>query len=180
MTNIGIVTGEISNLIVLDIDPKHGGNSSLDRLERQFGQLPETIEAKTGGEGRHLYFAHPGGLIRNRTGLAQGVDLRGDGGYIVAPPSVHPIGRAYVWAAGRSPEDIALAALPRWILPPSGGARSDGPFLIGEGSSMTASRKDSAIRVSPPWPDICCGTRSTRRWCWNCSSPGTVCAATTA
>lgn len=121
--NIGIVTGEISNLIVLDIDPKHGGNSSLDRLERQFGQLPETIEAITGGEGRHLYFAHPGGLIRNRTGLAQGVDLRGDGGYIVAPPSVHPSGRPYVWAAGRSPEDIALAALPRWILPPSGGAR---------------------------------------------------------
>lgn len=70
--NIEIVSGEISNLIVLDIDPAHGGDASLDRLERELGQLPVTIEAITGGEGRHLYFAHPGGLIRNRTGLAQG------------------------------------------------------------------------------------------------------------
>jgi hypothetical protein len=54
--NIEIVSGEISNLIVLDIDPAHGGDASLDRLERELGQLPVT----------------PGGLIRNRTGLAQG------------------------------------------------------------------------------------------------------------
>jgi hypothetical protein len=118
--NIGIVTGEISNLIVLDIDPKHGGDASLERLEHRFGPLPATIEATTGGGGRHLYFAHPGGLIRNRTGLAQGIDLRGDGGYIVAPPSIHPSGLPYAWASGRSPDDIMLAALPRWILLPSG------------------------------------------------------------
>jgi hypothetical protein len=122
--NIGIVTGEISNLIVLDIDPKHGGDASLDRLERQFGPLPATIEVTTGGDGRHFYFAHPGGVLRSRTGLAQGIDLRGDGGYIVAPPSTHPSGRPYVWAAGRSPEEIALAALPRWILRPSGVPRA--------------------------------------------------------
>jgi hypothetical protein len=122
--NIGIVTGEISNLVVLDIDPKHGGDASLERLERRFGPLPTTIEATTGGGGRHLYFAHPGGLTRNRTGLAQGIDLRGDGGYIVAPPSIHPSGRPYAWAAGRSPEEVALAALPRWILLPSGGVRA--------------------------------------------------------
>jgi len=121
--NIGIVTGEISNLIVLDIDPKHGGDASLDRLERQFGQLPATIEVTTGGGGHHFYFAHPGGLIRSRSGLAQGVDLRGDGGYIVAPPSIHPSGHPYLWAVGHSPEDVALAALPRWILLESGGIR---------------------------------------------------------
>jgi hypothetical protein len=121
--NIGIVTGEISNLVVLDIDPKHGGDASLSRLERQLGPLPATIEATTGGGGRHLYFAHPGGLIRNRTGLAQGIDLRGDGGYVVAPPSIHPSGRPYTWIAGHSPEEIGPAALPRWILLPSGGVR---------------------------------------------------------
>jgi hypothetical protein len=135
--NIGIVTGEISNLIVLDIDPQHGGDASLERLQRQFGLLPTTIEATTGGGGRHLYFAHPGGLIRNRTGLAQGIDLRGDGGYIVVPPSIHPSGRRYAWAAGQSPEDVALAALPRWILR-SGGIRakrtlSDWRRLVHEG-----------------------------------------------
>lgn len=122
--NIGIVTGEISNLIVLDIDPKHGGDTSLERLERRFGPLPETIEVATGGGGRHLYFAHPGGMIRNRTGMAQGIDLRGDGGYIVAPPSIHPSGHPYAWAEGRSPDDVMLAALPRWLLMPSSSGRA--------------------------------------------------------
>jgi hypothetical protein len=118
--NIGIVTGEISNLIVLDIDPKHGGDGSLERLERSFEPLPETVEAVTGGGGRHFYFAHPGGLVRNRAGLAQGIDLRGDGGYIVVPPSIHPSGHPYVWVVGRSPEEIGVAALPRWLLRASG------------------------------------------------------------
>lgn len=136
--NIGIVTGEISNLVVLDIDPQHGGDASLERLERRYGPLPVTIEAKTGGGGRHLYFSHPGGLTRNRVGVAQGIDLRGDGGYIVVPPSIHPSSRPYAWAVGRSPEDVELAALPRWILLPSGGVRarrtlSDWRRLVHEG-----------------------------------------------
>ena len=101
--NVGIVTGEISNLIVLDIDPKHGGDATLDRLERGFRPLSSTVEAVTGGGGRHLYFAHPGGLTRNRAGLAQGIDLRGDGGYVVAPPSIPPSGRPYEWVPGRDP-----------------------------------------------------------------------------
>lgn len=136
--NIGIVTGEISNLVVLDIDPQHGGDASLERLERRYGPLPVTVEAKTGGGGRHLYFAHAGGLIRSRTGLAQGIDLRGDGGYIVAPPSIHPSGHPYVWAVGRSPDETAMAALPRWILLPTGSIRarrslSDWRRLVREG-----------------------------------------------
>ncbi len=114
--NIGIVTGEISNLIVLDVDPKHGGDDSLAELERRFEKLPDSVEAHTGGGGRHLYFTHPGGFVPNRAGLAQGIDRRGDGGYVVAPPSLHPSGQLYVWARGRSPEDMALAALPRWLL----------------------------------------------------------------
>jgi hypothetical protein len=114
--NVGIVTGEISNLIALDVDPKHGGDDSLAELERRFGPLPETVEARTGGGGRHLYFAHPGAIAPNRAGLAQGIDLRGDGGYVVAPPSLHPSGQLYAWAPGRSPEEIAPAALPRWLL----------------------------------------------------------------
>ncbi len=113
--NIGIVTGEISNLIVLDVDPKHGGDDSLSELEHRFGVLPETVEARTGGGGRHLYFTHPGTAVPNRAGLAQGIDLRGDGGYVVAPPSLHPSGQLYAWAPGRSPDEAALAALPRWL-----------------------------------------------------------------
>jgi Bifunctional DNA primase/polymerase, N-terminal len=70
-----------------------------------------------------LYFAHPGGLVCNRAGLAQGIDVRGDGGYIVAPPSVHPSGRRYAWVPGRSPAEIVPAALPRWIFVRSGRPR---------------------------------------------------------
>jgi hypothetical protein len=113
--NIGIVTGEISNLVVVDVDPKHGGDDSIERLQQRFDRLPPTVESKTGGGGRHLYFAHPGFPLRNRAGLAQGIDLRGDGGYVVAPPSVHPTGRRYVWARGRSPMEMLLAPLPRWL-----------------------------------------------------------------
>jgi len=122
--NIGVVTGEASHLVVVDVDPRHGGDDSLKRLEKQFGLLPPTVEATTGGGGRHLYFAHPGGLVRNRAGLAPGLDLRGDGGYIVAPPSVHPNGRPYAWVVGRSPDEVRLASPPRWILGASGVAHA--------------------------------------------------------
>lgn len=136
--NVGIITGEISNLIVLDVDPKHGGDTSLERLEHRFRPLSATVEAVTGGGGRHLYFAHPGGLTRNRAGLAQGIDLRGDGGYIVAPPSIHPSGRPYEWVPGHGPDDITLAPLPRWLIVPIRGLRigralSDWRRLVREG-----------------------------------------------
>jgi hypothetical protein len=136
--NVGIVTGEISNLIVLDVDPKHGGDAALERLEHSFRPLSPTVEAVTGGGGRHLYFAYPGSLTRNRAGLAQGIDLRGDGGYIVAPPSIHPSGRRYSWAPGRAPDEITLAPLPRWLITPIRGHRvghslSDWRQLVREG-----------------------------------------------
>src|SRR5882724_28044 len=60
---IGIVTGAISGLVVIDIDVRHGGDGSLEHLEREHCRLPATVECRTGGGGRHLYFAHPGGLV---------------------------------------------------------------------------------------------------------------------
>jgi hypothetical protein len=136
--NVGIVTGEISNLIVIDVDPEHGGDDSIAMLERRHGPLPVTVEAISGGGGRHLYFAHPVTPLRNRAGLAQGVDLRGDGGYIVAPPSIHPSGNPYVWRKGHSPEEMDLAPLPRWLYASLGGPRSgrslsDWRHLVKEG-----------------------------------------------
>jgi hypothetical protein len=114
--NIGIVTGAVSGLVVLDIDVGHGGADSLAGLEAHYRKLPPTVEAETGGGGRHFYFRHPGGMVRNRAGIAPGIDLRGDGGMIVAPPSVHPSGRRYRWADGRAPGETALAAMPDWLL----------------------------------------------------------------
>jgi hypothetical protein len=114
--SLGVVTGTLSNLVVLDVDAQHGGSHSLAMLELEHGNLPDTVEAKTGGGGRHLYFVHPGGVVHNRVGIAPGIDFRGDGGCVVAPPSVHPSGRRYQWVPRRSPQEMELAALPPWLL----------------------------------------------------------------
>lgn len=113
--NVGIVTGALSRLVVLDVDPRHGGKESLRKLEREHGSLPDTVESITGGGGRHLYFSHPGGVVRNRTNIEPGIDLRGDGGCIVAPPSVHPSGKRYRWKKGHAPGETGLCVLPDWL-----------------------------------------------------------------
>jgi hypothetical protein len=113
--NVGIVTGVVSGLVVLDIDQSHGGMESLAALVQAHGSLPMTLEAMTGGGGRHLYFTHPGGLVRNLVGLAPGIDRRGDGGYVVAPPSRHASGHRYSWAPGRSPSEVPPAPMPNWM-----------------------------------------------------------------
>jgi Bifunctional DNA primase/polymerase, N-terminal/Primase C terminal 1 (PriCT-1) len=146
--NVGIVTGEVSNLIVLDIDPRHGGDHSLEIIERRYGPLQSTIEATSGGGGRHLYFTHPGTLMRNRAGLAQGIDLRGDGGYIVAPPSIHPTGNPYVWRKGHSPDEMSLAPLPHWLYATLRGVRrgrslADWRRLVHEG--VTEGERNATI-----------------------------------
>jgi len=112
--NLGIVTGALSQLAVLDIDPRHGGAQSLAALEETHGAVPATVEAETGGGGRHLYF-RPAAPVRSRAGLAAGIDLRAEGGIVVAPPSVHPSGKRYAWRKGRDPASIELALLPQWL-----------------------------------------------------------------
>lgn len=110
--NVGIVTGQLSGLVVVDVDLRHGGPASVAQAESEHGPLPPTIEALTGGGGRHLYYEHPGRRLANRVAICPGVDVRGDGGCVVAPPSMHPCGRRYAWLAGRGPDEIALAAPP--------------------------------------------------------------------
>jgi hypothetical protein len=113
--NVGIVTGGISGLLVLDVDPKHGGDESLAVLQRQHGALPDGPVVITGGGGRHLYFAHPGMEVPNRASIMPGLDLRGDGGYVVAPPSVHPSGTPYCWLAGHEPDRVPVPVMPEWL-----------------------------------------------------------------
>jgi hypothetical protein len=155
--NVGIVTGQVSGLIVLDVDAYHGGADSLAALESQYGALPATLESRTGGGGRHLYFSHPGAALTNRTGIRPGLDLRGDGGCVVAPPSIHPSGRRYTWVKLRSPDDIAPAPLPPWLRAlaapvPKGHARALGltadQALVLHGTRVAAAPRvrDSAAR----------------------------------
>lgn len=115
--NVGVATGAVSGLVVLDVDPRHGGDVTLGELEARHGRLPETVVALTGGGGRHYLFAHPGGRIRNSAGnLGVGLDVRGDGGYIVVEPSLHASGRRYAWELSRRPGEVALAPTPPWLL----------------------------------------------------------------
>ena len=110
--NVGIATGPTSHVFVVDVDGDDG-ESALAKLEAQHTALPATVEAIT-GRGRHLYFEWPNLLVRNSAGkLAPGIDVRGDGGYVVAPPSMHPSGRRYVWSVDSA---NAFAAAPQWLL----------------------------------------------------------------
>lgn len=98
-----IRTGAISGLVVVDVDPANGGWESFARL-RAAGMVPPTANVVTGSGGRHLYYRHPGGHVRSR-GLPgfPGVDIKADGGYVVAPPAIHPrTGQPYRWAGGRA------------------------------------------------------------------------------
>ncbi len=114
--NVGIATGRESGLMVLDIDDKYGGTQSMIELQRTLGPIPRTLKVRTGG-GWHLYFRHPGGRVKTTTGcLANGIDLRGDGGQVVAPPSRHASGIRYEWSPGRGARDGRLESLPEtWI-----------------------------------------------------------------
>lgn len=99
LSNLGIATGEVSGIFVLDIDPRHEGDKNLAELERQNGKLPRTGTVITGGGGQHFYFRYPsdGTLISNRANIVPGIDVRGTGGFVVAPPSIHASGKAYEW-----------------------------------------------------------------------------------
>lgn len=113
---VGLATGEASGLWVVDLDGETGRKSLLELQERE-GRVTPTVAART-GNGVHLYFSMPAGVdVRNSASkIAPKVDVRGNGGYVVMPPSPHPSGAAYAWVKGRSPDDVALAPAPAWLL----------------------------------------------------------------
>ena len=103
--NIGIATGKASNLVVVDIDPRHGGDKSWQEWVAR-NPIPKTLSVATGGNGKHLYFSAPGDKIKNRAGILPGVDIRGEGGYVVAPGSIHQSGNEYQWVGDLDPKAI--------------------------------------------------------------------------
>jgi len=108
--NVGVPTGQRSGLLVLDVDPRHGGLKSLNTLERENGSLPRTARARTGGGGVHVFFRYPAEKeVRNSAGwLGPGLDVRGEGGYVVVPPSRTQ--EAYEWIERSSPVEAV------WLL----------------------------------------------------------------
>jgi hypothetical protein len=116
VANVAIRTGAVSGLVVIDIDPPHGGDHSLASLGARHGPLPTALTVRTGSGGTHIYLAHPGVQIRNTAGtrLGTGIDVRGDGGYVIAPPSRHPSGATYAWAG--PPVATPPASPPAWLV----------------------------------------------------------------
>jgi len=116
--NIGIATGKTSGIVVLDIDPKNGGDESFKQMIKKYGELPKTPTVITGSKGNHFYFKSPDCEIKNKANLSNysGIDIRGDGGYIVAPPSLHASGNRYEWLEGHALGKIELADMPEWLI----------------------------------------------------------------
>lgn len=115
--NIGMATGWAT---ALDVDPRHGGDVSLQTLEAEHGPLPLTWRALTGGGGEHIFFRPPAGVeirssVGGQGGLAPGLDVRGSGGYVVAPFSRHISGRTYEWSVDHHPAEVPLASMPDWL-----------------------------------------------------------------
>jgi len=113
--NIGVATGSVSGVVVVDVDPRHGGLETLQHLEEQHGALPTGPVVHSGGDGYHYYFLAPDFRVRSKSGLADGIDVRGDGTYIVAPPSRHASGKIYQFADGLRPDLVSLPRLPDWL-----------------------------------------------------------------
>ena len=110
--NIGVATGAISGMMVIDVDNVEA-EAELRKLETEHGALPATVEAIT-ARGRHLFFKWPGQDIRNSAGkIAPGIDVRGNGGYVLAAPSLHPSGRRYAWSVDSA---SIFAEAPSWLL----------------------------------------------------------------
>jgi hypothetical protein len=107
--NVAIVIPE--GHFVLDVDAEHGGYESLEILQEQYVKLPKTLTAMTGGGGIHIWFKAKD--IRNTTALAgfPGLDVRGVGGYVVAPPSIHRSGKEYAWI-----DQSPIADVPEWLV----------------------------------------------------------------
>jgi hypothetical protein len=115
--NIAIATGVGSGVVVLDEDSYKGGDTSRVELEHTYSPLPETVQQLTGGGGVQYFFAHPGASVKNGVEtLGTGLDIRGDGGYIIAPPSLHASGKRYTWEVSHHPDEMALAPMPPWLL----------------------------------------------------------------
>lgn len=109
---IGVATGKPSGIVAIDIDPRSGGEDGFAELAGRIGNPGRTVRVLTPSGGYHLWYRAPAAAVACSAGkLAPGVDVRADGGYVVAPPTTRPDGTGWRWA-GKAP----LAELqPEWL-----------------------------------------------------------------
>lgn len=165
--NIGMPTGAVSGIFVLDIDFRSGGDKTLALLQKETGPLPQTLTVTT-GNGFHLYFRYPSGQqYKWKKQPGAGIDIKSDGGYVLLPPSIHPSGRNY----GISESDVAPTPLPGWALllsavPPGEASPRKSAHLVREGSGeLLAAVALYNSSIPNDWPattldsykSLCCG-----------------------
>jgi hypothetical protein len=115
---VGIPTGAVNNIFVIEADTPEGhdvdGLASLKQLETEHGALPNTLIAESPSGSRHHYFKHPGNDLKVRSTtseLGPGIDVKGDGGMVIAPPSLRPGKGNYRWL-----DDTPIADAPDWLI----------------------------------------------------------------
>jgi putative DNA primase/helicase len=175
--NLGRPTGKKHGVVVLDVDPRHGGLESLAELEAKYGSL-DTLSIITGSGGTHYHFLPPETLLKSLDGtIAPGLDTKAEGGYVILPPSNHLSGSLYRWGNQRSPAPVPDWLLALWPKLASNPQRSGVPPILGdivegnrdkaltswagsmrkrgmsEGAILAALRYENETRCKPPLPD---------------------------
>jgi hypothetical protein len=144
--NVAIATGRVSGLIAVDVDPRNTGDESLAALVAQHGPLPETPESRTGDSGRHVFLAHPGGHVPCSQGkVAPGIDVKGDGGYVVLPPSIHPNGEEYAWGDSAPLGELPLAPCPEWLTTLIQTAAAETPVPAADGQAIPEGQRNATL-----------------------------------
>jgi putative DNA primase/helicase len=154
--NIGIATGAAAGLVVLDEDSYKGGDQSRLDLEHTYRPLPETVLSLTGGGGVQYFFEHPGIPVKNAVQtLGVGLDIRGDGGYVIAPPSLHKSGKRYCWEVVHEPDETPLAPMPDWLLALCRETRRKAPLDAGA-TLPEGKRNDTLFRLGCAFRGLGC------------------------
>lgn len=155
-SNWAVACGRLSDLVVIDIDPRKNGFDSIDELEqnRPDGPLPMTLMSSTGGAGKHLFYAYPDQPVGNRNPWLPGVDVKSDGGYVILPPSSHISGGRYDWINwGQEPTPMPADIL---LDITNGGNRGSGPVDLEETDKILqgvpeGQRDDTLFRAACRW-----------------------------
>jgi hypothetical protein len=144
--NVGIATGSAGGIFVVDIDGEKGNTSWAELTKKNF-VLPRTPESRT-GRGSHLYFRYPASArIGSFSNPDLQIDVRGEGGYVVAPPSVHESGKPYAWVV--APDQAALIDAPEWLIREieTWSTRGSAPAGMADRSRVGAGNRNSHLHV---------------------------------
>jgi hypothetical protein len=152
---VGIITGAVSGFVVVDVDegPGKAGGDTLNDLQFLNGDLPHTVIARTGGGGKHIFLLHPRDvwIQTGRNVLGPGVDVRGDGGFIVAAPSLHESGRYYLWDDAAHPNNTPIVAAPAWVIEM---AEAPPPDLTGQRAPQGGQSTGTGEIVRDSWGKV--------------------------